>query len=534
MLHICSQWLSDRLPLLHLCVLYVIDTMDQELLQDQPLWEKLIKKWFWLYLFSFLVAPAGYIIKVLISNSVSVADVWVLYSVVGLIWLLSVYNDLGLTESLQYFLPRYWIKKQYNYIKTSLYLSLFAQFSTGLLIVLLLWFGAPWLAQNYFHSPSAEVILRYFCFYFLGINLFQILQSVFVAFQNTFSFQFVDFVRMRSIVWFTFFFFVTWRQSIEWYSLNRVLGLAVGILVAGVLFYKNYRKTLLQWEIVLEKPMIKEYLGYAFWCFVGLNAGHLFGQIIQQLVIVVLGPESAGYYTNFISLFGISIMLVWPIIGLIFPLVSELITKKDNEKLRNLYRFFYTYFAVFSLLLASFFVVLWPETALVLFGQKFVFSGEMLSWWSIFSIFTIFVGFNFAVIAGMGKIKERVKMLLISVVVVAIVSLVGLYTIWIYWSILALGAGYGLLFWLSFRLIYKDIKFGVDWKFILKNTILALILSVWIWIIKSDLFVFDDMMRYSNLWKLVGVGFAFFLVFVGVNWKRAMMLKSEVMRMRGK
>jgi hypothetical protein len=42
------------------------------------------------------------------------------------------------------------------------------------------------------------------------------------------------------------------------------------------------------------------------------------------------------------------------------------------------------------------------------------------------------------------------------------------------------------------------------------------------------------MMRYSNLWKLVGLGFAFFLVFVGVNWKRAMMLKSEVMRMRGK
>lgn len=503
-----------------------------QLLADQPLWEKLIKKWFWLYLFSFLVAPAWYIIRVVISNSVSVADVGILYSIVGLVTFLSVYNDLGLTESLQYFLPRYWIKKQYDYIKTSIYLSLFAQFSTGLLIILLLWFGSPWLAQNYFHSSSAEVILKYFCFYFLGINLFQILQSIFVAFQNTFSYQFVDFVRMRSIVGFTFFFFLTWRQSIEWYSLNRILGLVVGILIAGILFYKNYRKTLLQGKIVLEKPMIKKYLNYALRCFIWLNVGHIFGQVIQQLVIVILWPESAGYYSNFISLFGISIMLVWPIIGLIFPLVSELITKKDTEKLKNLYTFFYTYFAVFSLLLASFFVVLWPETALVLFGQKFVFSGEMLSWWSIFGIFTIFVGFNFAVIAGMGKIKERVKMLLISVAVVAIVSLIGLYTIWIYWSVLALGSGYVLLFWLSFRLIYKHIKFGVDWKFIVKNTILALILSVWVWIIKSDLFIFDDVMRYSNLWKLILSGFGFFLMFIGVNWKRAIVLKDEVMRMR--
>jgi hypothetical protein len=46
-----------------------------DLLPDQPLGEKLIKKGFWLYLFSFLIAPAGYVIKVIISNSVSVADV---------------------------------------------------------------------------------------------------------------------------------------------------------------------------------------------------------------------------------------------------------------------------------------------------------------------------------------------------------------------------------------------------------------------------------------------------------------------------
>jgi len=53
-----------------------------QLLADQPLGEKLIKKGFWLYLFTYFTVPAGYIVRVLISNSVSVADVGVLYSIV--------------------------------------------------------------------------------------------------------------------------------------------------------------------------------------------------------------------------------------------------------------------------------------------------------------------------------------------------------------------------------------------------------------------------------------------------------------------
>ncbi len=504
----------------------------RELLPNQTLWEKLIKKWFWLYLFSFLVAPAGYIIKVIISNSVSVADVWVLYSVVGLVTLLSVYNDLWLTESLQYFIPRYWIKKQYNYIKTSIYFSLSVQIFTGVIIASILWFWAPWLATHYFQSPSAEIILRYFCFYFLGINLFQVLQSIFFAFQNTLAQQFVEFIRMRSIVWFTLFFFLTGRADIEWYSLNWILGLAVGIAIWLIVFFSRYKNSLLQWKLVLEKSMIKEYLKYAFWCFLGLNAIHIFGQVIQQLIIVILWPEAAGYYTNFISLFGISSVVIGPIIWLIFPMVSELITKKDKDKLKLLFRFFYTYFFIFSFLFAVFMVALWPEIALIFFGKKFMLSGEMLSWGSIFTISNIFVGFNFSVLAGLWKIKERVKILFISTLLVAILSIVGMYTIWIYGSVLALWISNLLLFILSFKLIYKDIPFGVEWKFIIKNIVLGLVLTAILWSFKSKIFVIDDLVRMTNLWKLILLWLAFFVAFWAVNYKKFLLLKDEVKKLR--
>ena len=141
---------------------------NKDLLQDETLSQKLIKKGFWLYLFWYLIAPGGYLIRLLISNSpkVSVADVGILYSIISLISFLNVYNDLGLTESLQYFLPKFWIKKEYNHIKTTIYLSFLVQFGTAILIALGLWFGSDWLAINYFHNPISADILKYFCLYF--------------------------------------------------------------------------------------------------------------------------------------------------------------------------------------------------------------------------------------------------------------------------------------------------------------------------------------------------------------------------------
>jgi hypothetical protein len=42
--------------------------------QHKTLSEKFIKKGFWLYLFSFIIAPIGYVIKIIISGNISVSD----------------------------------------------------------------------------------------------------------------------------------------------------------------------------------------------------------------------------------------------------------------------------------------------------------------------------------------------------------------------------------------------------------------------------------------------------------------------------
>lgn len=504
---------------------------DSQILKDENLWEKLIKKWFWLYFFSFLVAPAGYLIKLFVSNSISVADVWVLYSITSLITLLNTYNDLWLTESLQYFLPRFLIKKQYNYVKTSIYLSLAVQIFTALIIACILRFAAPWLATHYFHSENAVIALKYFCFYFLWINLFQTLQSIFIAIQDTFSNQLIEFVRQWSIVWFTMLFFFTWKASVEWYSLNRVLGLWIWIIVALILFRKKYAKELFQWKFEYDKSVAKKYVKYALWCFIGLEISVVFGNLIQQFVIIFLWAEPAWYYTNFISLLAIVNILVWPILALIFPMISEIIAKNDHEKLKTIYSFFYTYLTLALILLISFLMPLGKDVWYILLWTKFAFSGVLLSYWIIFSWFSIHTWFNFNVLAGMWKIKERVRFMGIALII-SLLTLISMKRIWIYGWVLALWTGYIALWFLSFRELYRENKFSINRKLIINNAILCSIMGIIIWKLKDGVFIFDDLERYRNLWKLVLFALWMGCIFGLANIKQLLALKNEILKLK--
>ena len=451
-----------------------------DLLQDETLSQKLIKKGFWLYLFSYLVAPAGYLVRLLISNSpeVSVQDLGVLYSIISLIAFLNVYNDLGLTESLQYFLPKFWIRKEYNHIKTSIWLSLGTQILTSLFIVWGLLLGNERLANNYFHSEHAETILQYFCIYFLGINLFQTLQSIFIAFQKTFEYQVIDFVKMRSIVWFTAFCFFSGRQSIERYSLNWLIGLWIWLVLGSVIYFRKYRAPLMQGKFERDKPMLRDYSRYALWAFIWANVGNLFGQIIQQMVIYFLGAEAAGYYANFLSLFLIGNMLFAPIMTLLFPLVSELIEKKDKKKVWILCSFFYSYLSIGILIFSAFMMLFSREITTLLFGEKFLASGDLLWWFSLFQIFGIFAGFNFSLLAGLGKNFVKVISRWSSVVVVVLLWLYWLKMYWMRFAGLIYILG-NLILWLSsWYFVLQEIKLHLDLKFITIN-ILALTLLIW-------------------------------------------------------
>lgn len=117
--------------------------------------EKFIRKGFWIYLFSFIVGPIGYLTKMTLSESLSVDEMGVLYGIISLVILVGAYNDLGFTEALHYFLPRFAVEKKYAEFKTVLLYALISKLVSSTILGIFFFFGAEWLSRVYFENSAA-------------------------------------------------------------------------------------------------------------------------------------------------------------------------------------------------------------------------------------------------------------------------------------------------------------------------------------------------------------------------------------------
>lgn len=105
--------------------------------------------------------------KIILSNDLSVEEIGLLYGILSLISLLAVYHDLGLTESLNFFLPKFIVQKDWTRFKSLVVYSLIAQIITSTLIGLVLFFSSGYLAEHYFRSAEAVGVIQVFCLFFL-------------------------------------------------------------------------------------------------------------------------------------------------------------------------------------------------------------------------------------------------------------------------------------------------------------------------------------------------------------------------------
>lgn len=512
--------------------------MDWELLADQPLGQKLIKKGGWLYFFMMISAPLGYFTKLIISNTLSVEDVGIFYSVLWLVLLLSSYNDLWLTEALQYFIPKYRIEKQYGKYKTIVIFTLIAQLISWIIIWGTLYFSAWWLAQNHFHSLLAVDTIRILARYFIGINFIQALYAIFYAFQDTFSQWIIEFTRMFTIFWFTLIFRLTKTINLQNFSIIRIIGLSLSAIICIIIFLKKYGKTFKLGKREFSKNLLKKQIKYAFWIFLWANVWTLFIQVDQQLIVNLLWAKPAGYYTNYISLISIFTIVASPLLALIFPITTELITKKDTEKLGSLKNLLYKYGILFALSISWILMVFWQEIATIFFTTKFLISGQLVRYIAPLLVFNLLFLINFGFLAGLGKVKQRVKIVAIGFIanLVSNILLLWVFKIWLIGGVISMWLGRMILRYLSFRIINQHQKIEIDRKFLIKNISILAWMSIILRIIKDKFFILNDSyhQRFVNIGYMTGVVVIYYGIVAICNYKNIQYLIWEIKSLRKK
>ncbi len=491
----------------------------------------------WLYIFAFLTGPIGYFVKIILSNDLSVGEMWILYWVISLVSLLSVYHDLWLTESLNFFLPKFIVEADYSRFKSVLAYALFVQLPTSLSIWLFLYLGSDYIAINYFHDANTWNILRIFCYFFVLLNLYGIASTVYWATQNTKYQKGLELLRMLAILGLTLSLSFTWYWNIVNYSWNWIFWIWIWTAISYVLFYHKYYKPYLKWvKIVYEKPLIKKVFSYAIWVLLAANVWMVLSQVDMQLIIYLLWPETAWYYTNYLSIIWIPFLMIVPIIWFLFPVISELHGKWDEEKIKTIKNLFYKYFWVIWIIVSWFMFIFARELTTTLFWQKFAFSWDILMFSIFFIVFNFLLQINFQILAWTWRIRDRVKILWVwlacniplNLILIKAFESAQSWT-WALGSSLAVGLSWIPMFYLSHRAT-KKYSGKFDLRFFLKNALLSAILCLLLLIFGKPLFIWAN--RIESLFLILILWILYIMPLIALNLKEWKLFLDELLKIK--
>lgn len=495
--------------------------------QHATLAEKFLKKGIWLYLFSFLIGPIWYVIKIIVSNELTVNEIWILYGVISLVTMIWAYNDLWMTESLKHFIPRFITEKRYDKIQNILCYAFLIQFITGFIIAWILFFWSNYIANVYFQSPEAIYILKVFSIFFIGINIFQILHTFFISIQNTFFSKWIEFIRILFVMISVIIIFISDASSLGNYSISWIVWLYLGVFITIILFYKKYYSKYLQHEkLYFDTQLFWEVAKYALYVFIWAGAWVILSQIDMQMIIYILGTEDAGYYTNYLSIIGIPFIIIGPILGFLFPVFSEMYSKREFHKIKMVKEIFVKNFILIWIMFNIFFFIFAKYIAYTLFWEKFIPSWMILQYSILFLVFLFLFQINFNILAGTWQVKKRVQITLCAILFNFIMNIILIKQIWVNWAALATWLWWIFIYLSSEIFLGKQYRISFDSINILKN----IILMWWLW------YIIHVYIEHLFLWASRAISFFIIsacfvlwsIIFIIINYKQSIYFVREI------
>lgn len=499
--------------------------------QHKSLAEKFIKKGFWLYLFSFIIAPIWYIIKIILSNELSVADIGILYGILSLVTILSVYNDMWMTESLKHFIPKYVTQNRYDRVKFITFFAFFIQIITSIFIAWIFFIWADYLAVNYFQDTRSAWVLKVFSFFFVWICIFQTLNNFFLAVQNTFLHKITEFLRMLFVMLSIIIIYNVDMWDLIIYSYSWLVWLYIWIIISLFFFYQKYYKTHLQQEkIHYEKSVIKEFVSYSLLWLIWLWAWSILSQIDMQMVIYMLWTTSAWYYANYLTIIAIPFIIIGPIFWLLLPLFSELYSKGEELKIAKLKNIFIENILPIGLLFNAFFFIYAENLAYILYGEKFITSWYILQYSILFLIFNFLLKVNYYIFWGIWQLWIRVKITMIAIIFNIILNIIFINKIGVFGAALSTWLWWILIWVLSEIYLRKQYSLNLKILPLLKNITIIAAMSTISYYFASNLF--DNQSRIYSLFLLGVIFLTWFCVFYLINYNQTKEFIREIKKIK--
>lgn len=483
-------------------------------MSDQHYFSRLLRKNIWIYFFSFLIAPIGYLVKILVTWSVSVEDYGVFTAVLSLIMILGAYNDFWMADSLNYFLPGYIHQKDSKKITQTISIAFFTQVISTILLVCVLYFGSDFLGKYYFKSSLSISLIHIFLPYFFIDNFFRLLSTFFQSMQDAKIQKWVEFLRnifQLIIIWLIAFLdFATIQKYAYGYSISALLWIIVGLIFL-ITKYKNY----FSWrEWGFSKKEYFHVLKYAVVFMLSANISILLSQLDGLMITGMLWTTANGIYNIYTSLIRIPFIFLLPGVIFLMPVFSDLMKRGEHLKIVQIHTFCYELFSVLGIIMTSFFLIFWDTITIALFWPEYAASGRILLYSTPFLIFNFLLQVDFQILSASGRPRTKMYILLAWVALNLITNYIFLRLWGVVWSGLASGIGWVFIWALSFRQT-RQYSQKFRWLVFWKNVIWISLLSLALQEIPMDSLFLTRPTLFAGV---VGIVAIYGVAFILLNW----------------
>lgn len=459
---------------------------DRMLLKEESLSRKFITRGAWIYFFIFLAAPLGYITRIILTGELTPEEVGIIYGTMSLLSLLGTYTDFWLTESLNYFLPKYIIKNDYIRVRYLLSTTLWTQIITSSIVSIGFFFWSRWISDSYFHTLEAKGVIEILSLYFIGSHLLQVILTFLNAIQNIKAQKTLDFIRTLMVALWAGILLLSGTGDIIRYTWIWIIGIYTALISWGIYFYRTYYRLYLDVPSQRDLHLRKVFFQYSLGTLFSANVATVLHQVDLQFLTYFLWVYNTGIYSIYLSLVGIPFIFLSPIISFLFPVISELGGKGEESKIQSIFQIFSTPLAVIMIWIGVIFFLSGNALSWLLFGDRFIASGEALMFIAPFLVLNVLFQMHFQILWWLGHVRKRITILVWTLWVNIGTNLFCI--IWYkYWVLpfpsgsaaasFSVGISWIFMWYLSYRAV-REYAVGFDWIMFTKNLMMALLMVI--------------------------------------------------------
>jgi O-antigen/teichoic acid export membrane protein len=408
----------------------------------------------YVFVFSLAAAFFAYLFRLLLAKNLSLSDFGLYYSLVAFTGFLVIFRDLGMLQSVYYFVPRLMAHGKKEGVKGIISFILKAETITSLVIFGLLVAGSGWLIRNYFHSGTSGIIVLFgigFVINSLELNF----HTFFLAFQRMAIYSIQNFARNMLLFVVTLFAF-RYYSGINVPVVAYIVNYAAILVIFSLVFFRKVFPE--YFRIKAKRPDIKRLIKFG----IPATLAHLGFTLLTFSDTMILtyfrSLEEVGLYNAIVPI--ISLMLYVPLaVGtVIMPIAAEMWAKRKIESIRFAVEKLTKYMWIILIPMAAV-MMIYPEITInLLFGDAFRSASTALM---VLSAGAIFYGLAFINISFLqGIIGPRLNTIItLSSAAINIISNLALVPkLGILGAAIGTSIGYSMYFILSTYFLYKHIK----------------------------------------------------------------------------